>query len=436
MPRLLKRSCPSRGRTPRPWAGARTWASLATSIAAVVAPCAAQDESPTAEAIKAYSAACVTRGQRMDLVARFGTDFRGRDLRNIDLRGVWRADKETILTGADFTGADLRGADFGNARLDRAVFRDAKLDNAQLVTARLDGADLAGAALGNARFQECVFTNATLAGVDFSRATINGCRFDGAVLDNAVLQGAQNDLGWRDFSGASLRGVDLSGFDFSHSTLAGADLANADLTGARFVEADLTGANLSGAILDGVVVDAAILDGVTGLDESTVQMLLAEADRAGFEARRASQVATAASRGQLRWWLHIGVVLLAFIFSILAWRRSPSITWPLVLILVNAIALVPPLFFIFLETKGSHAATNPALRELIAGFWITTWPIGVLGSLAVGPGGLVLMSWQLVRAIKGGEKTRGAWLLLTAALLTSLHAALLLLLMFEYAPTV
>jgi len=405
-------------------------------IAAVVAPCAAQDGNPTAAAIKAYSAACVTRGERMDLVARFGTDFRGRDLRDIDLRGVWQAGKETILTGADFTGADLRGANLGNARLERAIFRDARLDNAQLVTARLDGADLTGAVLGNARFQECVFTNARLAGVDLSGATMNGCRFDGAVLDNAVLQGAQNDLGWRHFAGASLRGVDLSGFYFSHATLAGADLANADLTDARFVEADLTGANLRGAILDGVVVDAAILDGVTGLDESMAQVLLAEADRAGFEARRASQVATEALWVQLRRWSHIGVVLLAFTFSILAWRRSPSITWPLVLILVNAIALVPPLFFIFLETKGAQAAANPALRELIAGFWITTWPIGVLGSLAVGPGGLILMGWQLVRAIKGGERARGAWLLLTAALLTSLHAALLFLVMFDYAPTV
>ena len=106
----------------------------------------------------------------------------------------------------------------------------------------------------------------------------------------------------------------------------------------------------------------------------------------------------------------------------------------LVLMLANAIALVPPLFFIFLETKGSQAATDPVLRELIAGFWIMMWPIGVLGSLAVAPGGLVLMSWQAVRALKGGENRRGAWLLLTAALLTSLHAALLLLLMFEYAP--
>lgn len=433
---LLKRSCLSRGRTPAHRARARTWAWLATSIAAVVTPCAAQDENPTAEAIKAYSADCVTRGQRMDLVARFGTDFRGFDLRNVDFRGVGQAGKETALRGADFTGADLRGADFGNARLDGAVLRDADLGNAKFVTARLDDADLTGATLGGARFQECWFTNAGLAGVDFSQATINGCRFDGAVLDHAILQGAQNDLGWRDFSGASLRGVDLSGFDFSHSNLAGADLTDANLTGARFVEADLTGANLSGAILDSVVVDAAILDGVTGLDESTLQMLLAEADRAEFEARRASQAATAASLTQLRRWSHIGVVLLAFIFSILAWRRSPSITWPLVLILANAIALVPPLFFIFLETKGSQAATNPALRELIAGFWIMMWPIGVLGSLAVAPGGLVLMSWQLVRAIKGDEKRRGAWLLLTAALLTSLHAALLLLLMFEYAPTV
>ena len=46
------------------------------------------------------------------------------------------------------------------------------------------------------------------------------------------------------------------------------------------------------------------------------------------------------------------------------------------------------------------------------------------------------MTWQSVRAVKGVEKSRGARPLLAASLLTSVHAALLLIVMFENAPTV
>lgn len=398
----------------------------------------AQDEPPerpTPEAISKYSRECILRDVPMNLVERFGTDFRELDLRDVDFKGVHRVGMESILSGVDFSGADLRGADFGAARLDGADFRGADLRGARFTTARFDNADFADAVIGNAHFQECWFTGANLSGLDFSSATLNGCFFKDANLDGAVLQGAQNDLGWRDLTGASLREVDLSGFDFSDHNLSGADLTGADLTGVRFERANLSNANLTDAVIDGIVVDAAILEGVTGLEEATLEALHDDADRESFEAREAAAARLESSIP----WFYGTVVLLTFVFYGLAWRRSPQKSLPVMLMIVNLLALSPPVFYFLLNLNETRefVGDNPEFAKSIGLMWIMIWPSGVLCSLALMPGGLIVAIWQVVRAARGPREIRRAAIpLIVAGLLTTVHGGFLFHCSFANAPTV
>lgn len=395
---------------------------------------------PTPESIRVYARECILRDAPMNLVEQFGTDFRNLDLRDIDFRGVHRVGMESILSGVDFSGADLRGADFGAARLDGAVLRGADLRGARFTNARFDNADFTNAVIGNARFQECWFTGANLAGLDFSGATLNGCFFKDAILDGAVLQGAQNNLGWRDLTGVSLRDVDLSGFNFSDHNLSGADLSGANLTGVRFTRANLSNANLTDADIDGIVVDAAILDDVTGVDEARLQALRDDADRAGFESRQATETAAEARNQSIFAWSYPTVVLITFVFCGLAWRRSPTKLWPLTLLITNLLALTPPVFYFLLNLNETQELVrdNLSLTRLIGACWVTIWPIGVLGSLALMLGGFILAIWQCIRAVRGpGDIRRAAIaIIVVTALLTIVHGGFLLLTSFENAPIV
>src|SRR5881628_722702 len=98
---------------------------------------------PTKMEIVAYAKDCVERKIRIDLIAKFGTDYRGLDLKAIDLRG-FNVNHETILRGADFSDADLEGAILTGAMLDGAKFTGAKckgsfLGSCSMVGAQLDG---------------------------------------------------------------------------------------------------------------------------------------------------------------------------------------------------------------------------------------------------------------------------------------------------------
>ena len=96
-------------------------------------------------------------------------------------------------------------------------------------------ADLSGADFSGANLRSADFSGANLRGVDFSGADLSGADLRSANLRSANLRSA-------DFSGA-----DLSGADLRSANLSGADLRSANLSGA-----DLRSANLSDADLSGV----------------------------------------------------------------------------------------------------------------------------------------------------------------------------------------
>lgn len=409
-----------------------------TTILILSSPSAiAESGKATPDAIREYARECVDRNAKMDLVKQFGTDFRDLDLRGFDLRGVFRAGMNTNLAGADFSGADLRGTNFGAAMLKDAVFRGADLRGAFFTTANLERADLSGAIVEDAHFQECFFTGANLSGLDFSGSTLNGCFFENANLNGAVLQGVSNDLGWRrDMSGASLRGVDLSAFDFSLGDLVGADFSGANLSGVNFEQADLSNANLADAVLDGVKVDAAILDGVTGLDESVLQELRSEADRPGFEARREAAERRKAQKKAIFSWSYRFAVLITFLFCGLSWWRPSGKAWPLILTLVNLFALVPPIVYFLLNNHLDTLLRHASHRE-IGGLWIMIWPLGLLCSLAMMLGGLILGIYLVFRAKKSGKEVLVESVpLLGGIACTVAHGAFLFFHSFANAPTV
>ena len=60
-----------------------------------------------------------------------------------------------MLTGFDFSRADLRQADLRGTNLSQANLSRAYLDGANLFKAMLDGADLAGAVLYEAQYLNC-----------------------------------------------------------------------------------------------------------------------------------------------------------------------------------------------------------------------------------------------------------------------------------------
>ena len=396
---------------------------------------------PTPEAIRLYLDDCITRGLQADLITKFGTDYRGLDLRGLPFKGYYQVGLETNLQGADFRDADLRGADFGHAQLNGADFRGADLRGARFTTANFEGADLTGATIGDAHFQECSFERAQLAGLDFSLATLNGCFFPGANLDDVVLQGVRNDLGWRrDMAGASLRNVDLSGMDFSLASLSGVDLTNANLEGVNFEQADLAGANLTGARLDGVYWEAAILDGVVGVEDTNLQDIRARADREAFEARQAADARSNSLREVLFNGAYLTTVLLTLVCCGIAWRRSSKKGWPLVLFAVNGVALIPLVFFFGVQYFGDEiAAQLPSLSpRLLGGFWILLWPASLVLSLVMTVGGLSLVISFLIWASDSERKDvrSVAVALIAASLLTLFHGVFLWFHAIVNAPTV
>jgi hypothetical protein len=165
---------------------ARTWASVALTIKALVGPVGAD----------LYSAdladADLTRA-----------NLAGADLARADLtRAILvRADlTRAVLVGTDLQGADLTRADLIRAKLIGAMLCGANLNSANLVRANLYDADLTGANLHNARL-----TRADLIGADLHDAVLTRADLYGANLTDADLTDA--DLGDADLGDANLAQV-------------------------------------------------------------------------------------------------------------------------------------------------------------------------------------------------------------------------------------
>jgi uncharacterized protein YjbI with pentapeptide repeats len=248
----------------------------------MLAACTYAGEKPTREAIVAYNDACKTAGVQADFIAKFGSDFAGLDLHDVDFSGPHAVGKESILRDANFRGANLRGANFGAAQLERASFREADLRDAQFVTANLSNVNLVGAQLAGATIRESKLSHANAAGVDFAGVDLSGCDFPFADLREAKFAGATNDY-WSDFTNANLASADLTGFRASAAQFYKANLRGANFTRADIRMADFHDAELEGAVFDGAQLSLADFRHARGLSEAQRRELLRKSGIVAWE---------------------------------------------------------------------------------------------------------------------------------------------------------
>jgi uncharacterized protein YjbI with pentapeptide repeats len=222
----------------------------------------AHGEKPTREDVIAYVDECTNERQKMDLIARFGTDFSGLDLRHVNFRGHNSA-LGTNLRGADFTDANLTGADFYDSILDGADFTGADLTDAYLNWASLRSATLQNVQVTGASFSRCNFAEAKMAGLDLS----------------------QSDMGdfWPvNFQNADLTGADLHGLTLAKAIFQDANLRGANLRGCQLEQANFTGADLQGTDLENAYLVGAVFRDVQGLSDAETRKLTAAAGRWRF----------------------------------------------------------------------------------------------------------------------------------------------------------
>jgi uncharacterized protein YjbI with pentapeptide repeats len=118
----------------------------------------------------------------------------------------------TDISGASFSGADLRGALLPYARATAVNFRGANLQSSDLTHGQFQGSDFS-----TAQIQEANFTGARLQGALFRDAQLQG-----AVLTRTQLQGANLDhaqLREANFTGAAVTAEQLLGTQWQRATL-------------------------------------------------------------------------------------------------------------------------------------------------------------------------------------------------------------------------
>ncbi len=170
---------------------------------------------------------------------------------------------ETVLSGADLSGAILK-----DAQLTKCKMRGTILEGANLINVNLNGSDLTGSSLvranlDNATLSETEFYGANLEAAQLNeakglstrfvaawmpRSRLSGVHLPGADFRNAMLLDAHLDDSY--LVGAKFRLANLMG-----ANLRGADLSRADLSSANLSRAELKGANLCGADLRGAIID-------------------------------------------------------------------------------------------------------------------------------------------------------------------------------------
>lgn len=154
-------------------------------------------------------------------------------------------DRNLVLPGVNFDGANLQGALITAPWCANVSFRKADLTKAKFSPQwTYFGPGL-----------ECSGPNAIGRG-DFTGATLKGSIF-GTGLPGAVLVRA-------DFTGANLWGKNLAGADLTGAVLRGANLQSANLQGANLTRAVFDGANLKDATFYGANVTGTRFKGAKG----------------------------------------------------------------------------------------------------------------------------------------------------------------------------
>ena len=182
-----------------------------------------------------------------------------------------------VEPGADLTGIDLRGAQIGDIDLTGADLGDADLRYAEMRETVITGADFTNADLENATI------NVDFDGVSLERAGFNGITTDGRFFDAKLpptthLTGMTIDVSTHPIpTGTSFVGTqittttfqgggplgNMAGVDFSGAVMSYVSFVNVDLTGATFTGNDLSKAtfDLTTVCPDGLAPDPALEGG-------------------------------------------------------------------------------------------------------------------------------------------------------------------------------
>ena len=132
-------------------------------------------------------------------------------------RENWMKGEDSLLKGANLSGANLDKAELHDANLEGINLSGASLRHAGLISANLKGADLSGTDLEEAGLNNAILIDANLNDADLKHARLFETDLRGASLIDANLQ---------------------------HATLIGTNLE-----GANLIDADFTGTILRGTIL-------------------------------------------------------------------------------------------------------------------------------------------------------------------------------------------
>lgn len=118
------------------------------------------------------------------IVSVSGMDFRGADLRRLNLKSTKLA--SINLIGANLSNANLESAFLANANLSDASLINTNLISINLKDAQLNKTNLAQANLSNAKLIKTNLKNANLIGSKLKSADLTGVKLDGAVYNNTT----------------------------------------------------------------------------------------------------------------------------------------------------------------------------------------------------------------------------------------------------------
>ncbi len=335
---------------------------------------------PTRAEIVAYHKECREQFRDIDLIAKFGADYRDLDLSEIDLRGEGRngVHIHTNLRGADLSGANLREAILTGVILEGANLKGIKAKGAYLGQVVADQANLDGADLRDSHVDFMRLRAGSARGADFSGAEISAAQFDGADLTGAAFQRGRCQWYPPYFADATLTDVDFAGATLlPGADFRGARLLRTNLRGIDLTRADFRGANLEKAVLADTIIRYAQFDDAHGISDEDRADLLARSERWKYEVKLTWDSVVEVS--------YRSAYFLSPLLAITAglWMRFRSderiqrhLGW--IVIAVNVIGLLALGSLLVFSLFGSQVAQFNAgndARMSAWSFWLRFWPV-------------------------------------------------------------
>jgi len=355
--------------------------------------------------------------EKIDLVKRFGTDFTGLDLSGINFRETERG---VIAAGIDFSDCNLQGTvfawdivltgcNFTNADLTDTKFWFCELENANFSQAKLDETAFSYSNMRKVLFADLDARTCEFSAVNFVEAKLMNTDFSGARFEHVNVF-TKSDLTRADFSTAYL--------DFAYLIFSGANLTHADFRNTNLRLADFTDAHLEGTDFTGANLDAAIFTGVTGIDDVQRQALEKRAARWWYDLKAGiSDFLTAAF-----YLVYPLVIILAVASSLIGLRKKENKTRSFIIAcLLNGFAVFSTFCTLLMMFSGGHPVRQMSQGNYDAwSFWLHFFPIPALGLLLAIVCSFVLMLIALV-ALFRRQRGERPWRLFFYLVLTFVH---------------